>query len=106
MILCCCEKAIFVRFDLILNLWAWSKGVTLAFSRPGKPTDNTFVESFNGKVQADCIDQNWLLTLDDAPSKYEAYLREYNEERPHGAICNKTPMAFLKTIGQPSCPMA
>ncbi len=88
-----------------LDLWAWSNGVTLDFSRPGKPTDNAFVESFNGKVRAECIDQNWFLSLDDARSKCEAYRREYNEERPHSAIGNKTPMAFIKSIGQPSRPM-
>ena len=89
-----------------LDLWAWSKGVTLDSSRPGKPTDNAFVESFNGKVRAECIDQNWFLTLDDARSKCEAYRREYNEDRLHSAIGNKTPMAFMKSIGQPSRPMA
>lgn len=89
-----------------LDLWAWMKGVTLDFSRPGKPTDNAFVESFNGKVRAECIDQNWFLTLDDARSKCEVYRREYNEERPHSAIGNKTPMAFIKSIGQPSRPVA
>ena len=85
-----------------LDLWAWSNGVTLDFSRPGKPTDNAFVESFNGKVRAECIDQNWFLSLDDARSKCEAYRREYNEERPHSAIGNKTPVEFMKSIGQPS----
>ena len=89
-----------------LDLWAWSNGVTLDFSRPGKPTDNAFVESFNGKVRAECIDQNWFLSLDDARSKCEAYRREYNEERPHSAIGNKTPVEFKKSIGQPSRPMA
>lgn len=55
-----------------LDLWAWMNGVTLDFSRPGKPTDNAFVESFNGKVRAECIDQYWFLSLDDARSKCEA----------------------------------
>ncbi len=54
----------FISMDL--DLWALGKGVTLDFSRPGKPTDNAFVESFNGKVRAKCIDQNWFLSLDDA----------------------------------------
>jgi putative transposase len=85
-----------------LDLWAWSNGVTLDFSRPGKPTDNAFVESFNGKLRAECIDQNWFLSLDDARSKCENYRREYNEERPHSAIGNKTPVEFMKSIGQPS----
>lgn len=85
-----------------LDLWAWMNNVTLDISLPGKPTDNAFVESFNGKVQAECIDQNWFLSLDDARSKCEASRREYNEERPDNAIGNKTPMEFIKTIGQPS----
>ncbi len=89
-----------------LDLWAWSKGVTLDFSRPGKPTDNAFVESLNGKVRAECIDQDWFLSLDDAQSKCEAYRREYNEDRPHSAIGNKTPMELLKSVGQPSRPTA
>ena len=92
----------FVSKDL--DLWAWMNGVTLDFSRPGKPTDNAFVESFNGKVRAECIDQNWFLSLDDARSKCEAYRREYNEERPHSAIGNKTPVAFIQGLGQPSRP--
>jgi putative transposase len=88
-----------------LDLWAWSRGVTLDFSRPGKPTDNAFVESFNGKVRAECIDQNWFLSLDDARSKCEAYRRDYNEERPHSSIGQMTPMELLKSIGHPSHPM-
>jgi putative transposase len=89
-----------------LDLWAWSNGVTLDFSRPGKPTDNAFVESFNGKVRAERIDQNWFLSLDDARSKCEACRREYNEERPQSAIGNKTPVEFIKSIEQPSRAMA
>ena len=85
-----------------VDLWAWGNGVTLDFSRPGKPTDNAFVESFNGKIRAECIDQNWFLSLDDARSKCEVYRREYNEERPHSAIGHKAPVEFMKSIGQPS----
>ena len=75
-------------------------------STEGIMPDNAFVESFNGKVRAECIDQNWFLSLDDARSKCEAYRREYNDERPHSAIGNKTPMEFIKSIGQPSRPTA
>jgi putative transposase len=56
-----------------LDLWAYMNGVTLDFSRPGKPTDNSFVEAFNGKVRAECIDQNWFLSLADAQVKCEAF---------------------------------
>ena len=74
-----------------LDLWAWSNGVTLDFSRPGKPTDNAFVESFNGKVRAECIDQNWFLSLDDARSKCEAYRRESTTRTDHTAPSGTRP---------------
>ena len=87
-----------------LDLWAWMIGVTLDFSRPGKPTDNAFVESFNGKVRAECIDQNWFLSLQDARSKCESFRQEYNEHRPHSSLGNKTPMEYIKSAGQNSQP--
>ena len=49
-----------------LDLWAYAKGVTLDFSRPGKPTDNAFIESFNGKFRAECLNAHWFLSLADA----------------------------------------
>ncbi len=49
-----------------LDLWAYQKGVILDFSRPGKPTDNAFIESFNGKLRAECLNTHWFLSLDDA----------------------------------------
>ncbi len=72
-----------------LDLWAYAKGVTLDFSRPGKPTDNAFIEAFNGRFRAECLNQHWFLTLADAREKMEDWRRYYNEERPHGAIGNK-----------------
>lgn len=73
-----------------LDLWAYANNVILDFSRPGKPTDNSFVEASNGKVRAECIDQNGFLSLADARLKCEAYRHEYNNERPHSSIGNKT----------------
>ena len=55
-----------------LNLRAWMTGVTLDFSRPGKPTDNTFIESFNGSFRAECLNASWFLSLEDARFKCEA----------------------------------
>ena len=81
-----------------LDLWAYMNGVILDFSRPGKPTDNAFIETFNGKVRAECIDQNWFLSIDDARLKCEAYCHEYNTDRPHSSIGNKTPIEFMKSI--------
>ncbi len=87
-----------------LDLWAWMNGVILDFSRPGKPTDNAFAEAFNGKVRAECIDQNWFLPVEDARPKCEAYRHEYNHERPHSSIGNKTPIEFMKAIST-TCPL-
>jgi len=58
----------FVSRDL--DLWAYSKGVTLDFSRPGKPTDNAFIEAFNGRFRAECLNQHWFLTLADAAKRW------------------------------------
>jgi len=78
-----------------LDLWAYMKGVTLDFSRPGKPTDNAFIESFNGKFRAECLNQHWFMSLDDAVRKCEAWRRDYNEVRPHSAIGNKPPISLM-----------
>ena len=83
----------FVSRDL--DLWAYQRGVTLDFSRPGKPTDNAFIESFNGKFRAECLNAHWFMSLDDARRKCEAWRRDYNEERPHSAIGNKTPIELV-----------
>jgi putative transposase len=83
----------FVSRDL--DLWAYQRGVTLDFSRPGKPTDNAFIESFNGKFRAECLNTHWFMSLDDARRKCEAWRRDYNEERPHSAIGNKRPIELI-----------
>ena len=80
-----------------LDLWAWSHGVTLDFSRPGKPTDNAFIESFNSRFRQECLNASWFLNLNDAKLKIESWRREYNTARPHSAIGNKTPAEFAET---------
>ena len=92
----------FVSRDL--DLWAYAKGVTLDFSRPGKPTDNAFIEAFNGRFRSECLNTHWFLTLADAAEKMEAWLRYYNEDRPHGAIGNKPPILLQNPGGAPSLP--
>jgi putative transposase len=87
-----------------LDLWAYAKGVTLDFSRPGKPTDNAFIEAFNGRFRAECLNAHWFLTLADAREKLEAWRRYYNEDRPHGAIGNKPPILLMNLAGEPSPP--
>ena len=85
-----------------LDLWAWMNGVTLDFSRPGKPTDNAFIESFNGSFRAECLDASWFLSLEDARSRCEAWRMDYNEVRPHSSIGQKTPVELANASG-PAC---
>jgi len=92
----------FVSRDL--DLWAYTRGVTLDFSRPGKPTDNAFIVAFNGRFRAECLNAHWLMSLEDARQKMEAWRRYYNEERPHGAIEQKAPITLLGHDGTSSPP--
>lgn len=87
-----------------LDLWAYSNGVTLDFSRPGKPTDNAFIEAFNGRFRAECLNAHWFMSLEDAREKLEDWRRYYNEVRPHGAIGQKTPITLLNHDGASSPP--
>lgn len=91
----------------VLDLWAYHCGVTLDFSRPGKPTDNAFIESLDGKFRGECLNANWFMSLDGARAKCEAWRRFYNEVRPHIAIGNKPPAALFKrssAAGSPGPP--
>ena len=90
----------FVSRDL--DLWAYTRGVTLDFSRPGKPTDNAFIEAFNGRLRAECLNAHWFLTLADAREKLEDWRKDYNEVRPHGAIGNKPPVSLMTPPAPPA----
>ena len=85
----------------VLDQWAYANGVELDFSRPGKPTDNAFIESFNGRVRQECLNENWFLSLEDARKKVENWRQEYNNERPHSALGQMAPAQFarVKLIG-------
>lgn len=87
----------FVSRDL--DLWAYQRGVVLDFSRPGKPTDNAFIEAFNGKFRQECLNTHWFLTLADAREKMETWRRYYNEDRPHSAIGYKAPIMLKNSAG-------
>lgn len=77
-----------------LDRWAYERGVILDFSRPGKPTDNAFIESFNGSFRDECLNTHWFLSLKDAKEKIEAWRCDYNEFRPHSSLDNLTPMEY------------
>ena len=69
-----------------LDKWAYENGVVLDFSRPGKPTDNPFIESFNGSFRDECLNVHWFLSLEDARQKIEIWRQDYNEFRPHSSL--------------------
>ena len=84
-----------------LDQWAYLNGVQLHFSRPGKPTDDAFIEAFNGRFRQECLNENWFLFLEDAAEKVESWRRHYNGERPHSALGNLSPREFAALAGTP-----
>ncbi len=79
----------------VMDEWAHRHQVKLEFSRPGKPTDNAFIESFNGRLRQECLNQNWFITLDDAKQIIEAWRQDYNQFRPHSSLDHRTPSEFV-----------
>ena len=80
----------------VLDKWAYENQVTLDFSRPGKPTDNPFIESFNGSFRDECLNTHWFLSLDDAKENIESWRMEYNQYRPHSSLDDLTPEEFYQ----------
>jgi putative transposase len=74
--------------------WAYCRGVKLDFIRPGKPTENSHIESFNGRLRDECLNVNQFLSLEDARTKIEAWRMDYNGSRPHSSLGNLTPSEF------------
>jgi putative transposase len=77
-----------------LDEWAHRNGVKLDFIRPGKPIENAYIESFNGRLRQECLDENWFTSMEDAREKIEAWRVDYNEHRPHTALGNQTPREY------------
>ena len=76
--------------------WAYENKVVLDYSRPGKPTDNPFIESFNGSFRDECLNTNWFLSLTDALEKINHWVKEYNCFRPHSSLNEMTPEEFIQ----------
>jgi putative transposase len=83
----------------LMDLWAYHHGVQIDFSRPGKPTDNGHVESFNGSLRDECLNVHWFESISDAQEKIEAWRVEYNDSRPHQALKELTPSEFAQKCG-------
>jgi putative transposase len=82
----------------IMDLWAYHNHVQIDFSRPGKPTDNAYVESFNGTLRAECLDVHWFASLTEARQIIESWRHKYNESRPHRSLGDRTPSEFACQI--------
>ena len=80
----------------VLDRWAYLNGVEMDFIRPGKPTDNAFIESFNGRLRQECLNQHWFFSLEDAKEKVNRWRLEYNAVRPHSSLGNLAPLEFVQ----------
>ena len=84
-----------------LDAWAYERGIQLDFIRPGKPIENCFVESFNGKFRDECLNQHWFTSLRDARLEIAAWRLDYNRVRPHSSLGQLPPAVFAKGAGAP-----
>lgn len=89
-----------------LDAWAYQRGVKLHFIRPGKPVENAYIESFNGRFRDECLNETLFRTLDEARHVIETWRDDYNRHRPHSALGNLTPEEFasLNRVRQPRNP--
>jgi putative transposase len=79
---------------IVLDRWAYKNQVKLDFIRPGKPVENAFIESFNGRLRHECLNQHYFSSLDEAKQTIEEWRVHYNEFRPHSSLGGLTPEAF------------
>ena len=77
-----------------LDQWAYERGVRLRFIEPGKPVQNAFIESFNGRFRDECLNEHWFLSLAGARKTVEDWRMDYNQNRPHSSLGNLTPEEF------------
>ena len=80
--------------------WAHRNGITLRLIEPGKPTQNAYIESFNGRLRDECLNDQWFISLQHARIEIERWQREYNEERPKRALGGLTPAAYAKQLAE------
>jgi putative transposase len=88
-----------------LDAWAYAQGVKLHFIEPGKPSQNGYIESFNGKLRDECLNENWFVNLGDCRRTVEAWRQDYNMERPHSALGGRTPVEYAScgVTHSPAC---
>jgi putative transposase len=82
--------------------WCEEKKIAVTYIQPGKPMQNGYVESFNGRFRDECLNASWFLNLADARQKIEAWRRNYNAERPHSSLDYRTPQEFAELCSEPT----
>lgn len=82
-----------------MDVWAHQAGVKLDFIRPGRPVQNGYIESFNGRLRDECLNTEVFSNLADAREKLQCWQRDYNQTRPHSALGDRTPEEFARTLG-------
>jgi len=82
----------------VLDAWACEQQISLHFIRPGKPSENGHIESFNGKLRDECLNTNWFVDLADAQEKIELWRRDYNEVRPHSSLGYLSPTEYINQL--------
>ena len=81
-----------------MDRWAYANGVDLDFIDPGKPQQNAYIESFNGKLRDECLNEHWFSNLREARRIATEYERQYNTDRPHSSLGNCTPEEFARRL--------
>ena len=84
----------------LLDQWAYLNKVELDFSRPGKPTDNAYIEAFNSRLRQESLNASWFLSMDDARNRINDWRADYNETRPHSSLGNLTPSEFAAQLNE------
>ena len=80
------------------DAWAYRNNIKLDFIRPGKPVENCFIESFNGRLRDECLNVHWFETLDEARLILEDWRRDFNETRPHSSLSDRVPKLYLQNL--------
>jgi putative transposase len=88
-----------------METWAYQNEVKLDLIRPGKPVENGYIESFNGRLRDECLNGEIFFSLADARAKLDRWCHDYNEQRPHSSLGDRTPAEFAKVLGQRGFPL-
>lgn len=87
----------------VLDQWAYANGIRWHYIQPGRPMENGYVESFNGRLRDECLNENWFGDLNEARRTIEAWRQDYNQARPHSALGYRTPEEFAKSAATTGC---